>query len=88
MINFKHNNIFLASFNTIIRILKCNPIFDIGFDYPVIYSKIEKCIYINNNIVNIKKENIVFFLIPIIKNNIKSNIKNNKKNKFFIIKKI
>jgi len=30
---FEHNNIFKAFFLSIIRILKCNPLFDGGFDY-------------------------------------------------------
>ena len=66
-----HNNIFLALFNTTIRVLKCNPLFKTGFDYPVIYYKKKNIL----SIYKINKEKIVFFLIPI------------KKNKFFIIQK-
>ena len=33
-IQFEHNNFFIALFLSIIRILKCNPLFDGGFDYP------------------------------------------------------
>ena len=70
--SFKHNNIFVATFKTIIRVLKCNPIFDSGFDYPVVYFK-------SKSILNICKRHkkITFFLVPI----------NNRKNKFYIIKK-
>jgi putative component of membrane protein insertase Oxa1/YidC/SpoIIIJ protein YidD len=73
LISFKHNNVFLATIKTIIRVLKCNPIFDSGFDYPVMHYK-------QKNILNIYKRNkeIKFFLVPI----------NEKKNKFYIIKKL
>ncbi len=78
LMNFKHNNIFVASFKTIIRILKCNPIFDSGFDYPIVNHK-------QKSILNTYKRNkkIIFFLVPI-----NDNISGNKRNKFYIIKGI
>lgn len=30
---FEHNNFFIALYYSTIRILKCNPLFDGGFDY-------------------------------------------------------
>jgi len=33
---FEHNNIYKAFFFTILRILKCNPLFDGGFDYVTV----------------------------------------------------
>ncbi|KAA6224787.1 MULTISPECIES: membrane protein insertion efficiency factor YidD [unclassified Campylobacter] len=35
-LQFQKNNIFLAFFATFIRIIKCNPFFKGGFDYPKI----------------------------------------------------
>ena len=33
-VQFEHNNFFKALFYSVIRILKCNPLSDGGFDYP------------------------------------------------------
>lgn len=75
-VSFQHNNVFVATIKSVIRILKCNPIFSIGFDYPNMQYKPSKY----KNILDIysKNKKIKFFLVPI----------NEKKNKFYIIKKI
>ena len=42
---FEKNNIFVAFFHTIIRILKCNPLFDGGFDYPKVNFTPKKIVF-------------------------------------------
>lgn len=55
---FKTQNPIIAVYKTVIRILKCNQLFNGGADYPVIRVKIK-------NIVFGKKINVIFWLIPI-----------------------
>jgi len=60
----ENNNIFKAIFFTILRILRCNPLFDGGFDYVKI-----KCS--NKNIINqeFKKIKVKYWKIPVDNNN-------------------
>ncbi|MFV0563397.1 membrane protein insertion efficiency factor YidD [Malaciobacter mytili] len=58
---FENNTFFKAIYFTIIRILKCNQLFEGGFDYPII--KLAK-----HNNINYKKIKIKYWYIPI-KNN-------------------
>jgi putative membrane protein insertion efficiency factor len=72
---FEKNNFFLAFFNTTFRICRCNPLFEGGFDYPLIK------LSLNNK--DFKKIKIKYWLIPagddkyyIIKNWDRNNIHN------------
>ncbi len=56
----QNDNIFSAIFYSIIRILKCNPLFDGGFDYPIVKRSIYK--------VEFKKIRVKYWLIPKDKN--------------------
>ncbi|AXH15630.1 membrane protein insertion efficiency factor YidD [Malaciobacter mytili] len=58
---FENNTFFKAIYFTITRILKCNQLFEGGFDYPII--KLAK-----HNNINYKKIKIKYWYIPI-KNN-------------------
>ena len=51
------NSFFKAIYFTITRILKCNQLFEGGFDYPVIKCKFDKIVY--------KKVNVTYWYIPI-----------------------
>jgi len=59
-IQFEHNNFFLALYFSIVRILKCNPFFSGGFDYPKVKCK-------NNHALNqkFKKIKVKYWKIPI-----------------------
>ncbi len=54
------DNVFMALFKSLVRILRCNQLFKGGIDYPIIKRKIKP-------FFGIKKE-IVFWLIPVGKN--------------------
>jgi putative membrane protein insertion efficiency factor len=56
LMHFEHNNIFKAFFYSTIRICKCNPLFDGGFDYPLV--KLE----LNNQ--KFTKLRVKYWLIP------------------------
>jgi len=56
LVQFKYNNFFKAFFNSTLRICKCNPLFDGGFDYPIIQSKLS-----NKKFTKIRVE---YWLIP------------------------
>lgn len=58
LICFKMQNPLIATYKTIIRIIRCNQLFNGGIDYPVIKIK-------TKNIIVGKKINVVFWLIPI-----------------------
>ncbi|MGM0518674.1 MAG: membrane protein insertion efficiency factor YidD [Campylobacterota bacterium] len=54
---FDNNTFFKAIYFTITRILKCNQLFDGGFDYPIVkLNKIQR--------VDYKKIKIIYWLIP------------------------
>ena len=55
---YENNTFFKATYFTISRILKCNQLFDGGFDYPIV--KVVK----HNNIC-FKKIKIKYWLVPI-----------------------
>ncbi|XPV54541.1 MAG: membrane protein insertion efficiency factor YidD [Halarcobacter ebronensis] len=55
---YENNTFFKATYFTISRILKCNQLFEGGFDYPVV--KIVK-----HNNINFKKIKIKYWLIPV-----------------------
>ena len=57
MIQFEYNNIFRAFYNSTLRILRCNQLFEGGFDYPLIKYSPNKC--------NFKKIRVKYWLIPI-----------------------
>ena len=63
LIEFEHNNLVLAFFNSLLRILRCNQLFAGGIDHPVIKKKFS-CVYPPRN----KIENIKFWYIPKDKN--------------------
>lgn len=56
LMQFKYNNIFKAFFYSTIRISKCNPLFDGGFDYPLVK------LQINNK--KFTKIRVKYWLIP------------------------
>lgn len=56
LIQFENNNFFKAMYYSTIRILKCNQLFDGGFDYPIINYKL------NNQ--SFKKIKVKYWLIP------------------------
>lgn len=60
---FEHNNIFKAFFLSTLRILKCNPLFDGGFDYVK-----TKCP--QNKEINLKftKIKVKYWKVPVEKN--------------------
>ena len=60
---FENNNILLAFYHSFIRILRCNQLFDGGFDYPKIKNK-HKFKNINFNKIDVK-----YWYVPIEKNN-------------------
>ncbi|PSM51730.1 membrane protein insertion efficiency factor, YidD family [Campylobacter blaseri] len=72
MINFQNSSIFRAIFSTFFRILRCNPLFKGGIDYPVIYKKFSKITFFYRP--NISK--IYFWYVPL------------KKDKYYIIKSL
>lgn len=53
-----NNSFFKAIYFTILRILKCNQLFDGGFDYPV--TKLKR-----NQNINYKKIKIVYWYVPL-----------------------
>jgi putative membrane protein insertion efficiency factor len=56
LMQFEYNNIFLALYKTITRILKCNQLFEGGFDYPAVMYKPHKCKF--------KKIKVKYWLVP------------------------
>ncbi|MCK5111131.1 MAG: membrane protein insertion efficiency factor YidD [Arcobacteraceae bacterium] len=58
---FENNNILFAFYHSFIRILRCNQLFEGGFDYPEV----------KHNFTNIvfKKINVKYWYIPTKKNN-------------------
>ena len=58
---FENNSLLHASYYSFIRILKCNQLFDGGFDYPTVNYKF-------NNIL-FKKINVKYWYIPTQNNN-------------------
>jgi putative membrane protein insertion efficiency factor len=61
LVQFEHNNFFVALYYSSIRILKCNPLFVGGFDHP--------CIKLNPHKVEFKKIRVKFWYIPKDENN-------------------
>ena len=62
-IQFEHNSFLKALFYSIIRIIKCNPLFDGGFDYPK-----TKCVsHCKDNIkkLKFKKIKVKYWQIPV-----------------------
>ena len=59
-IQFEHNRFLPALYFSILRILKCNPLFEGGFDYPKI-----KCISDKKTDLKFKKIKIKYWKIPI-----------------------
>lgn len=60
---FKNENIFLAFFRVFIRILKCNPLFIGGIDYPIIKKNSLKPTFQQKNNF-LKVSDIEFWLVP------------------------
>jgi len=60
---FENNNIFYAFFYSLVRILKCNPLFDGGFDYVKI-----KCPREDKINLKFKKIKVKYWKVPV-KNN-------------------
>lgn len=58
LICFKTQNPLIATYKTIIRLIKCNQLFKGGINHPIVKMKVK-------NIVFGKKINIAFWLIPI-----------------------
>ncbi|MCK5294377.1 MAG: membrane protein insertion efficiency factor YidD [Arcobacteraceae bacterium] len=56
VIQFEYNNFFQALYYSIMRILKCNQLFDGGFDHPIIKYQVNKG--------NFNKIKIKYWLIP------------------------
>ena len=56
LIQFEYNNIFKAFYYSAMRILRCNQLFDGGFDHPVIKYKVNKG--------NFNKIKVKYWLIP------------------------
>ncbi len=70
-IQFEQNNFLKALYLSIVRILKCNPLFDGGFDYPKV-----KC---NKNVkLQFKKIKVKYWKIPV-DNNYCLILQNNRK---------
>ncbi|MBE3022170.1 membrane protein insertion efficiency factor YidD [Campylobacter sp. RM13119] len=67
---FKNNNIFLASFAVLMRILRCNQLFKGGIDYPVVGKKFTSISLSKQD----KVADIEFWLVPC------------KNSKFYVIK--
>ena len=61
LVQFEHNNFFKALFYSSIRICKCNPLFDGGFDYP--YAKLKP------HKVEFKRIRVKYWHIPKSKDN-------------------
>ncbi len=55
---FENNTFFKAIYFTILRILKCNQLFEGGFDYPIV--KVAK-----HNNINFKKIKVKYWFVPI-----------------------
>ena len=58
-LQFEHNNFFLALYLSVVRILRCNPLFAGGFDYPSV--KCTKIVPIN---LKFKKIKVKYWKIP------------------------
>ncbi len=59
-IQFEHNNFFIAFYLSIIRILKCNPLFNGGFDYPKV-----KCFKNEKINLKFKRIKIKYWKVPV-----------------------
>jgi putative membrane protein insertion efficiency factor len=57
VIQFEHNNFFKALYFSTLRILKCNQLFEGGFDYPIIKYAVNKGKF--------KKIRVKYWLIPL-----------------------
>lgn len=82
----KGDSVILALIFSILRILRCNPFFKGGIDYPKVYKSLKISPFV-------KKQNFKYFYIPC--KNEKAKFFNNfgfktktYKNKFFLIKKL
>jgi putative membrane protein insertion efficiency factor len=58
-IQFEHNSFIKALYFSVLRILKCNPLLDGGFDYPK-----TKCILIHKKL-EFKKIKVKYWKIPV-----------------------
>lgn len=56
---FEQNSIHFALFHSIVRILKCNQLFDGGFDYPIVEKKFSNTQY------RLPQSRIKYWFIPI-----------------------
>lgn len=61
LMQFEHNNILKAFYYSSIRIIKCNPLFDGGFDHPYVKLPSHK--------VEFKKIRVKYWFVPKDKNN-------------------
>ena len=61
-VQFEHNSFIKALYFSILRILKCNPLFDGGFDYPK-----SKCISTDKQFkkLKFKKIKVKYWKIPV-----------------------
>ena len=53
---FEADSLFAAPLHTALRILRCNPLFRGGIDYPIVHKKIERPAF--------KKINVRYWLVP------------------------
>jgi putative membrane protein insertion efficiency factor len=58
-LQYEHNNFFVATFLSLLRILKCNPFFRGGFDYPK-----TKCLSKKPLNLKFKKIKVKYWKIP------------------------
>ena len=79
---FENNNILLAFYYSFIRILKCNQLFDGGFDYPKVEYKFKKFSFIKKSDKHNKKFNVKYWYIP----KTTSSFPQAEKNNYIIIK--
>jgi len=61
LMQFEHNNIFVAFYRSIFRILRCNPLSDGGFDYPTCKANFTKGEF--------KRIRVKYWFVPKDKNN-------------------
>ncbi len=76
---FENNNILLAFYYSFTRILKCNQLFEGGFDYPLVKLQFKNVLY--------KRINVKYWYIPkVVNSNRGTNFLRSKKTNYIIIK--
>jgi putative membrane protein insertion efficiency factor len=78
---FEHNNPIIAFFESLLRILRCNQLFDGGIDYPILHN-------LTCKVQKLNTKDIKYWLVP--KNSKKKSLVssyfNKDKQKYYIIK--